>query len=109
MTFHDHFSGHATTYREARPSYPEALFDWLATQTPARDLVWDAGCGNGQASVALSTSVTVTPMSTTALREGTLAGIALATTAAWFCQIEPVIVPTVGSVPTRFAPPAPSA
>jgi SAM-dependent methyltransferase len=54
MTFHDHFSGHATTYREARPLYPQALFDWLATQTPARALVWDAGCGNGQASVALS-------------------------------------------------------
>ncbi|MGH8174304.1 MAG: class I SAM-dependent methyltransferase [Rhodanobacteraceae bacterium] len=54
MTFRDHFSGHAATYREARPQYPEALFDWLATQTPARDLVWDAGCGNGQASVSLA-------------------------------------------------------
>jgi SAM-dependent methyltransferase len=54
MKFHDHFSGHATTYREARPLYPDALFDWLATQAPSRDLVWDAGCGNGQASVALS-------------------------------------------------------
>jgi SAM-dependent methyltransferase len=54
MAFKDHFSGHAATYREARPLYPPALFDWLATQTPARALVWDAGCGNGQASVALS-------------------------------------------------------
>ena len=54
MTFQDHFSGHASTYREARPLYPEALFDWLATQVPERELVWDAGCGNGQASVALA-------------------------------------------------------
>ena len=54
MAFHDHFSGHATTYREARPHYPDALFDWLAREAPARDLVWDTGCGNGQASVALA-------------------------------------------------------
>ena len=54
MAFQDHFSGHAATYREARPLYPDALFDWLAAQTHERDLVWDAGCGNGQASVALA-------------------------------------------------------
>jgi SAM-dependent methyltransferase len=54
VTFHDHFSGHASTYREARPLYPPALFDWLARAAPARALAWDAGCGNGQASVALA-------------------------------------------------------
>src|SRR3982750_2565617 len=54
MAFQDHFSGHATTYREARPQYPDALFDWLAREAPARDRVWGAGCGNGQASVALA-------------------------------------------------------
>jgi ubiquinone/menaquinone biosynthesis C-methylase UbiE len=54
MTFRDHFSGHATSYREARPLYPSALFDWLAEAAPARTLAWDAGCGNGQASVALA-------------------------------------------------------
>jgi SAM-dependent methyltransferase len=54
MRFKDHFSGHATTYREARPLYPAALFDWLAGQAPDRQLAWDAGCGNGQASVALA-------------------------------------------------------
>ena len=52
--FKDHFSGHADLYREARPTYPEALFDWLATQAPDRALAWDCGCGNGQASVALA-------------------------------------------------------
>jgi SAM-dependent methyltransferase len=54
MTFKDHFSGHAQTYREARPHYPDALFGWLADLAPTRDLAWDAGCGNGQASVALA-------------------------------------------------------
>jgi SAM-dependent methyltransferase len=54
MTFKDHFSGHAQTYREARPHYPEALFDWLSDLAPARKLAWDVGCGNGQASVALA-------------------------------------------------------
>jgi SAM-dependent methyltransferase len=54
MPFKDHFSGHATAYREARPTYPAALFDWLASEAPARELAWDAGCGNGQASVALA-------------------------------------------------------
>ena len=54
MPFKDHFSAHAGAYREARPTYPDALFDWLAAQAPSRRLAWDAGCGNGQASVALA-------------------------------------------------------
>ena len=52
--FKDHFSGHAAIYREARPTYPQALFDWLAQQAPDRELAWDAGCGNGQATAALA-------------------------------------------------------
>jgi SAM-dependent methyltransferase len=54
MTFKDHFSGHADLYRAARPHYPEALFDWIARDAPSRTCAWDAGCGNGQASVALA-------------------------------------------------------
>lgn len=54
MSFKDHFSGHAGIYREARPRYPSALFAWLAAQSPACALAWDAGCGSGQASVALA-------------------------------------------------------
>lgn len=53
-TFKDHFSGHAATYARARPTYPDALFDWLAGVPARRGLAWDAGCGNGQASVALA-------------------------------------------------------
>lgn len=54
MTFKDHFSGHAGVYREARPTYPPALFDWLAAQAPRRELAWDCGCGNGQATGELA-------------------------------------------------------
>jgi len=52
--FKDHFSGHAAVYREARPTYPAGLFAWLAEQTPDRELAWDCGCGNGQATLALA-------------------------------------------------------
>lgn len=54
MNFKDHFSGHADLYAKARPHYPDALFDWIANAAPARDTCWDAGCGSGQASVALA-------------------------------------------------------
>ena len=52
--FKDHFSTQAAIYREARPEYPPALFDFLRAQAPGGELAWDAGCGNGQASVALA-------------------------------------------------------
>lgn len=54
MNFKDHFSGHAALYAQARPHYPDALFDWIAQQAPSRACAWDVGCGNGQASVALA-------------------------------------------------------
>lgn len=54
VAFKDHFSGHADLYREARPTYPDALFEWLAAHASDRALAWDCGCGNGQASVALA-------------------------------------------------------
>ena len=48
------FSTVAREYANFRPSYPPELFDWLARAAPARDAVWDCGCGSGQASVALA-------------------------------------------------------
>ena len=48
--FHDHFSAVAAQYAQARPEYPPALFDWIASVVPARDFCWEAGCGSGQAS-----------------------------------------------------------
>lgn len=52
--FKDHFSGVAASYREFRPRYPPALFEWLAAVSPARARAVDLGCGTGQASVALA-------------------------------------------------------
>jgi len=56
-SFADHFSGVAARYAAFRPRYPQALVDALAERAgpdPAAALAWDAGCGNGQLSVALA-------------------------------------------------------
>lgn len=52
--FKDHFSGHAGSYARFRPGYPSDLYAWLAEATPARDLAWDVGTGNGQAARGLA-------------------------------------------------------
>ena len=54
MSFQDHFSGHAADYAAARPTSPPELFQWLSDLCLHHDLVWDVGCGNGQASLALA-------------------------------------------------------
>jgi ubiquinone/menaquinone biosynthesis C-methylase UbiE len=48
------FTSVARAYADFRPGYPPELFEWLARVTPARDAVWDCGCGSGQASVPLA-------------------------------------------------------
>lgn len=52
--FADHFAARSDRYAQARPEYPEGLFDWLGETAPARGQVWEAGCGSGQASRALA-------------------------------------------------------
>lgn len=54
MTFKDLFSAQSSAYAKFRPHYPGALFDYLATLTPALNAAWDVGTGNGQAAVALA-------------------------------------------------------
>ena len=54
MTFQDYFSTESAAYRDGRPTYPRALFEWLAGLAPARLRAWDCACGNGQASVPLA-------------------------------------------------------
>ena len=49
MTFRDLFSRHSQTYASSRPTYPDALYEFLASLVPARRLAWDCGTGNGQA------------------------------------------------------------
>jgi len=50
----DHFTPVAAQYAQSRPTYPDALFDWLLGISPGRALCWAVGAGNGQASVALA-------------------------------------------------------
>lgn len=50
----DHFSGVAAGYSVFRPRYPDELFDYVASISPRRRLVWDVGAGTGQATVALA-------------------------------------------------------
>lgn len=54
MTFKDHFSGVAQAYAQARPEYPDSLFDLLAAHVPASAQVWEPGCGSGQATRGLA-------------------------------------------------------
>ena len=54
--FNDHFSAHADAYAAHRPRYPAALVDYLAELAPRTDVAWEAGCGSGQLSVALTRS-----------------------------------------------------
>ena len=48
------FNTVARAYADFRPTYPEALYDWLAAEAPARHLAWDCACGSGQATLGLA-------------------------------------------------------
>ncbi|KAL7197570.1 hypothetical protein ACSBR2_020164 [Camellia fascicularis] len=50
----DLFHKQAKQYAETRPTYPEELFQFIASKTPSHDLVWDVGTGSGQAAKSLS-------------------------------------------------------
>ncbi|MEO1201979.1 MAG: class I SAM-dependent methyltransferase [Pseudomonadota bacterium] len=52
--FNDHFSSVAEGYARYRPTYPDALFDWLASLCQRRDAAWDCATGSGQAASALA-------------------------------------------------------
>lgn len=54
MTFQDHFSEQAKEYARHRPTYPAAMFAYLASLAPSQELAWDCGTGNGQAAIALA-------------------------------------------------------
>ncbi|HEY9199168.1 MAG TPA: class I SAM-dependent methyltransferase [Gammaproteobacteria bacterium] len=53
-SFNDHFTAVAAQYADYRPTYPPALFDWLASECTAHGLAWDCGAGSGQAALALT-------------------------------------------------------
>lgn len=52
--FKDHFSEQSTLYARYRPTYPGALFQFLASLCEQHRLAWDCATGNGQAAVALT-------------------------------------------------------
>jgi ubiquinone/menaquinone biosynthesis C-methylase UbiE len=52
--FIDAFSDMAKQYSSARPTYPAALFEYLAELAPATRCAWDCGTGNGQAALGLA-------------------------------------------------------
>ncbi len=54
LQFKDHFSSRPDAYERHRPSYPPALYEWLAGQAPGRQLAVDVATGNGQAAVRLA-------------------------------------------------------
>jgi SAM-dependent methyltransferase len=54
VSFPDHFSGHASLYAAARPTYPERLIAEIAALAPATAQAWDVGTGNGQAALLLT-------------------------------------------------------
>src|SRR3954462_10060488 len=54
MNFKDHFSGRAASYAAYRPSYPDALFDFVAGLTTRHQVALDCATGNGQAAVGLA-------------------------------------------------------
>lgn len=53
-SFKDLFSLQSTDYAKFRPIYPQELYSYLASLTPAHDLAWDCGTGNGQAAIELA-------------------------------------------------------
>lgn len=53
-TFRDHFSASSPGYARFRPRYPDALFDWVADESPARERAWDCATGSGQAARGLA-------------------------------------------------------
>ncbi len=54
LGFLDLFSEKSDLYASSRPTYPEALFQFVANAAPARDLAWNCATGSGQAAIGLA-------------------------------------------------------
>jgi ubiquinone/menaquinone biosynthesis C-methylase UbiE len=50
----DRFAAQAKVYSKARPTYPEAIVDWMAQSVHRHDVAVDVGTGSGQLAVSLS-------------------------------------------------------
>jgi SAM-dependent methyltransferase len=54
VAFIDHFSRKSEVYAQARPTYPDALFAFIASEARARGTAWDCATGSGQAALGLA-------------------------------------------------------
>jgi ubiquinone/menaquinone biosynthesis C-methylase UbiE len=52
----DNFSSQSAIYAKYRPSYPQALYDFILSFVTNKEAAWDCGTGNGQAAKELSKS-----------------------------------------------------
>ncbi|MCM4169994.1 class I SAM-dependent methyltransferase [Arenibacter sp. TNZ] len=50
----DRFSVQSRTYKEFRPTYPEALYKYIYANCISKVTCWDCGTGNGQVAAVLS-------------------------------------------------------
>jgi SAM-dependent methyltransferase len=50
----DNFSTQAEVYAKYRPQYPDALFEYIMSFVPDKNLAWDCGTGNGQTAKELA-------------------------------------------------------
>jgi ubiquinone/menaquinone biosynthesis C-methylase UbiE len=48
------FATEAAEYAHLRPTYPDELFEFLATVVASRNIAWDCATGNGQAATHLA-------------------------------------------------------
>jgi ubiquinone/menaquinone biosynthesis C-methylase UbiE len=53
LEFKDHFSVNSEKYKKYRPEYPPALFTYLASISPTREIAWDCATGTGQTAKGL--------------------------------------------------------
>jgi SAM-dependent methyltransferase len=50
----DYFSGQASLYKAFRPTYPEALYDFILNVSSKKETAWDCATGNGQVAQRLA-------------------------------------------------------
>ena len=50
----DNFSKQSLSYKKFRPSYPQAIFEFIYQQLESKTMAWDCGTGNGQFAVELA-------------------------------------------------------
>lgn len=50
----DYFSGHSKLYATFRPTYPDALYEFIFSHVKQFDVAWDCATGNGQVAQVLA-------------------------------------------------------